>query len=240
MPDALEDADVETSSAAYARRFEGPVGRYFLERQTQATLDLLAASPKARVLDVGGGHAQLTGPLVDQGYDVTVYGSPRSSPDRLTPWTRVGRVRFETGDLLKAPFPDRAFDAVLAYRLLPHANRWRELVHELCRLSARVVMVDYPTTRSVNAISGAFFGLTRGVEGDTRPFRVFTEGEMAGVFAEAGFRATGRRPQFFFPMALHRALGAAGPVRLLEGTAAATGLTRVFGSPVILRLERAA
>lgn len=240
MADALEDADVETSSAAYARRFEGAVGRYFLDRQARATLDLLAGSPKARVLDLGGGHAQLTGPLVEHGFDVTVLGSPGSSPDRVRAFTQDGRARFETGDLLKAPFADRAFDVVLAYRLLPHVGRWRELIRELARLSARVVMVDYPTSRSVNAIAGPFFGWKRGVEGDTRPFRVFREGEIAGAFAETGFRPTGRRPQFLFPMALHRALGAAGPVRLLEGAAAATGLTRAFGSPVILRLERAA
>jgi hypothetical protein len=38
-------------------------------------------------------------------------------------------------------------------------------------------------------------------------------------------------------MALHRATGSASLARLLEGAAAGTGLRRLFGSPVILRLE---
>jgi hypothetical protein len=39
-------------------------------------------------------------------------------------------------------------------------------------------------------------------------------------------------------MALHRAAGRAGLARGLEGLARAAFLTRLFGSPVILRLER--
>ena len=71
----MTDADVETSSAAYARRFEGSVGRWFLDVQARTTLELLRPRPRTSVLEVGGGHAQLTGPLVEAGCDVTVYGS---------------------------------------------------------------------------------------------------------------------------------------------------------------------
>jgi 2-polyprenyl-3-methyl-5-hydroxy-6-metoxy-1,4-benzoquinol methylase len=63
-----EYADVETSSEGYARRFSGEVGKYFLEVQTQITLELLKPWPRARVLDVGGGHGQLALPLVNAGY----------------------------------------------------------------------------------------------------------------------------------------------------------------------------
>jgi SAM-dependent methyltransferase len=240
VPEAPEDADVETSSAGYARRFEGSVGRYFLDVQARATLDLLAPWPRATVLDVGGGHGQVTGPLVHGGHAVTVYGSPGSSEERVRAFTRDGRVRFTTGDLLKAPFPDRAFDVVLSYRLLPHVRRWPELVAELSRLAARAVVVDYPTARSVNAAAEAFFGLKKGVEGNTRPFTVFRDAEIEAAFAASGFRVTGRRPQFLFPMALHRGLRSAALARVLEGAAGAIGATRTWGSPVILRLERAA
>ena len=58
------------------------------------------------------------------------------------------------------------------------------------------------------------------------------------AFAAHGFAPTGRRPQFFFPMALHRALGLASLSRGLEGIATTLGLRRLLGSPVILRLER--
>jgi SAM-dependent methyltransferase len=233
-----EDADVETSSEGYARRFGGPVGRFFLDRQAEATLDLLRPFPGASVLDVGGGHAQVTGPLVAAGHPVTVLGSDASCEARVREWTQAGRARFVAGDLLAPPVPERSYDVVLSYRLLPHVRRWPELVAVLSRLSRVAVVVDYPTRRSVNAAAELFFGLKKGVEGNTRPFTVFSDDEVERAFAAHGFRPTGRRPQFFFPMALHRGLRSAGLARGLEGAASGLGLTRVLGSPVILRLER--
>jgi SAM-dependent methyltransferase len=238
LPAAREDADVETSSEGYARRFAGPVGRFFLDRQAESTLELLRPFPGASVLDVGGGHGQVTGPLVAAGHAVTVLGSDGSCEDRVREWTGTGRARFVAGDLLAPPLTDRAHDVVLSYRLLPHVRRWPDLVAVLCRLARLAVVVDYPTRRSLNAAAGLFFGLKKGVEGDTRPFLVFSDAEVEREFARHGFRPTGRRPQFFFPMALHRGLGSARLARGLEGAASATGLTRALGSPVIVRLER--
>jgi 2-polyprenyl-3-methyl-5-hydroxy-6-metoxy-1,4-benzoquinol methylase len=234
----LEDADVETSSEGYARRFDGPVGRWFLEVQARATLELLGPWTRAKVLDVGGGHAQLTEPLLAAGHDVTVYGSGASCGDRLRAWTESGRVLFRHGDLLRAPWPDHAFDVVVAYRLLAHVRRWRELLAELARLARQAVLVDYPSRRSVNAAAGRFFPLKKGVEGDTRPFAVFHDAEIVEALAAGGLRPAGRRPEFFFPMALHRAVGSASLARALEAAAAGMGLTRALGSPVILRLDR--
>jgi len=233
-----EDADVETSSDAYARRFGGAVGAWFLDVQSRATLDLLRPWPGAAVLDVGGGHGQLTGPLVDAGFDVTVYASDAACEARVREWTGSGHARFAAGDLLAAPWPDRSFDVVLAYRLLPHVRRWRDLVKELTRLARRAVVVDFPTARSVNAAAGALFSLKQGVEGDTRPFTVFHAAEVEGAFAGHGFVPTGRHPQFVLPMALHRATRSVALARALEGAAAAVGLRRAFGSPLLLRVER--
>ena len=234
----MTDADVEISSAAYARRFEGAVGRWFLDVQARTTLELLRPRPGTSVLELGGGHAQLIGPLVEAGCDVTVYGSADRCSERLQEWVRSGRARFCSGPLLQAPWPDGSFHAALAFRLLPHVDRWRELVRELCRLARHVVMVDYPTARSANAVSGALFGVKKGIEGDTRPFRVFRDPEVEEAFAAAGFVRTARRPQFLLPMALHRGLRLASLSRALETTAGVAGLTRAWGSPVILRAER--
>lgn len=232
-----EDADVETASVDYARRFAGAVGAWFLEVQARLTLELLRPWPGARVLDVGGGHGQLTGPLVEAGFDVTVHGSRDVCRDRVREWVDHGRARFEVGNVLALPFSDRSFDVVLSYRLLPHVTQWAALVGELTRLATRAVIVDYPTRRSVNAVADAFFGLKKGVEGNTRPFTVFRDHDVEAAFVERGFQRTARRPEFFFPMALHRGLGTAPLSRALEGAADALGLTRGFGSPVILRLE---
>ncbi len=232
-----EDADVVTSSDDYARRFSGAVGRYFLEVQAAATLELLRPFPGASVLDLGGGHGQLTGALVESGHELTVLGSDPACEKRVLPWTRGGRARFLAADLIEPGLADRSFDVVISYRLLPHARRWPELVATLTRLARAAVIVDYPTRRSVNAAAELLFGLKKGVEQDTRPFTVFGDRELEQAFGAHGFRPTGRRAQFFFPMALHRTTRSAALARALEGAARSLQLTRFFGSPVILRLE---
>lgn len=238
-PEAAEPApDIETSSEDYARRFAGAVGAWFLEAQARITLDLLAPWPRARVLDVGGGHGQLTGPLVAAGYDVTVYGSAEACAARVRPWTEDGRARFRAGRLDRLDAADRAFDVVLSYRLLPHVEDWRALVSELCRVAARAVIVDYPTRRSLNAVAGPLFGVKRGVEGDTRRFTVFADGDVRAAFAACSFAPTAREPEFVLPMALHRAIGIAPLSRAAEGLSALLGLRKALGSPVILRAER--
>jgi 2-polyprenyl-3-methyl-5-hydroxy-6-metoxy-1,4-benzoquinol methylase len=238
-PSARAEApDVETASEGYAGRFAGPVGTWFLEVQATTTLELLRPWPGASVLDVGGGHGQVTGPLVDAGYQVTILGSDERCRERVATWVDDGLARFRVADLSASGLADRSFDVVLSYRLLSHVPAWPRLAAELCRLSRLAVVVDYPTRRSVNILSGALFGLKRGVERNTRPFLVFHDRELLATFARSGFRATARRPQFLLPMALHRGLGRPRLSRWAEALGGGLGLTRAFGSPVILRLER--
>lgn len=234
----MEHADVETSSEAYARRFSGAVGGFFLAVQAEAALDLLRPFAPARLVDVGGGHGQLAGPLAIAGHYVTVVGSSEACRARVQPLVDDGQVRFQAADLLGLPFGARSFDVALAFRLLPHVPRWRELVAELCRVAARAVLVDYPTQRSVNAVARPLFGMKKRVEGDTRPFAVFRDAEIDDAFAGHGFRVVTRRPQFAVPMALHRALRMAAVSRGVERVARAAGITSRVGSPVIVRADR--
>jgi SAM-dependent methyltransferase len=215
------------------------VGTWLLEVQEAATVELLAGVEGRRVLDVGGGHGQLTGPLLARGYDVTVFGSNPRCADRIRDLLGGARCRFEAGDLLALPFPPRAFDIVVSHRLLPHVARWRRLVAELCRVADRAVLVDFPTVASLNVLTPGLFGLKKRLEGNTRPFALFREAEVREAFAGQGFRMTGRQAEFALPMVLHRAFKS--PV--LSGSAEAVcrwlGLTNRWGSPVIVRMERA-
>jgi SAM-dependent methyltransferase len=234
-----EPPDVETASEAYARRFSGAVGAWFLEVQTQATLELLEGLSGGSALDVGGGHGQLVPPLLAKGFAVTVLGSQEAPPDPLRSFLEKGQIRFLSGSLARFPFPDRSFDIVLSYRLLPHTPAWRGLIIELCRVARRAVLVDDPTVRSVNAASGVFFSVKRGIETDARPFRVFHDREIHEAFEHAGFEGKEKRGEFVLPMALHRAIGRARLSRGLEGALSGLGLRRLLGSPVILRAEPA-
>ncbi len=233
-----ETADIETATAAYAARFSGAAGDFFLARQTALTLELLSDLPGARVLDVGGGHAQIAEPLVRQGFAVTVTGSDESCRQRLDQCLAAGSFVFQRCDNLHLPFADRSFQVVTAFRLLPHVERWQKLLSELCRVAANCVVVDYPDRRSTNILYGQLFAAKKKMEGSTRPFTLFTRAEIATEMAAGGFTSPRFRPEFLLPMVLHRKLNNRGASSLLEKFFAASGATRLFGSPVIFRADR--
>jgi SAM-dependent methyltransferase len=240
QPDGrVEDADISTSSDDYARRFAGPVGEWLLAMQTRNTLDLLEGLPNgASVLDVGGGHAQIAPPLIDAGYAVTVVGSDSSCGARLKQLVDRGTCRFDVGNLRALPYADRSFDAVVCFRLLPHSVAWTGLVAELCRVARRCVVLDYPSTRSVNVLSEQLFSLKKGFEQNTRPFMLFTPREIESAFSALGFTVRAARPQFLLPMVVHRMVKSPALSRAAEAPGRLLGLTRRFGSPVIVRADR--
>lgn len=233
-----ETPDIETSSEDYATRFAGPVGEWFLNIQQANILRMIMPYPAATVLEVGGGHGQLTGGLVQQGYQVTVLGSDTRCQKRIQPFIKDGRCRFHTGNLLKLPYPSRAFDVVTSVRLLPHVSAWPQLVGELCRVARMAVVVDYPTRHSLNILTPALFSTKRQLEGNTRPYQTFYDAEVMAAFGQAGFKLAARKPQFFFPMVLHRMLRMRGISQALEGGCRSVQLTRLFGSPVIALFTR--
>ncbi|MBX7184499.1 MAG: class I SAM-dependent methyltransferase [Vicinamibacteria bacterium] len=239
MSEPLEDADVETASAGYAGRFDSPVGEWMLSTQTAITLDLLRDLPSATVLDVGGGHGQSARPLTSRGYEVSVLASsPAAVAEALRPSLDSGRVRLVVGDLRNPPVDPGSVDVVMSYRLLAHARDLPGLVAGFCRAARVAVLVDYATTRSFNAVAEPLFAAKKRVETNTRPFLVMRDPDVTALFSKHGFRLRERRPQFFWPMALHRALGSPGLSRALESATRATGLQARFGSPVIARFDR--
>ena len=235
----LEDADLETASADYAKRFDSPVGQWMLATQADITLDLLTDLPGASLLDVGGGHGQTAAILAGRGFKTTVLASsPLALAATLRPAIESGVVTLKTGDLGLPPIEPKSVDVVLSYRLLAHARDLPRLIEGLCRSARTAVVVDYATSRSFNAVADLFFGAKKQVERNTRPFAVMSDASVADLFRRNGFLLRKRRPQFFWPMALHRALGSPGLSRALEGLARAFGLRARFGSPVIARFDR--
>jgi ubiquinone/menaquinone biosynthesis C-methylase UbiE len=238
LPAFPEKADIETSSDDYALRFSGAIGTWFLQVQEEATLAMLAPHRGASVLDVGGGHGQLTSGLVQNGYRVTILGSSDTCKVRVQKFIDGKRCSFNVGNLLELPYPNQSFDIVLSYRLLPHVTHWKRLIGELSRVARNAVIIDYPSVRSVNCLTPLFFRLKRHLEGDTRCFTSFRESDLLEVFESFGFKGADRHAEFLLPMVLHRIMKAPKLSSALEKALRLSGATRVFGSPVILKVLR--
>jgi len=231
-----ETADIETSSKAYARRFSGQIGEWFINVQQEASLSMLAPHRRATILDVGGGHGQLTGALICNDHPVTVLGSAEICKVRIQDLIDNRRCSFKVGNILDLPFNDKHFDVVISYRLLAHVNQWQEFISELCRVAKKAVIIDYPEIRSLNAFAPYLFGYKKNVEGNTRPYSTFRESDLLQVFESIGFFRKNKFPEFFLPMVFHRKLNSLGISKSLEATFRFLGMTSLFGSPIILKL----
>jgi len=238
LVDFPETADIETSSDDYARRFSGQVGDWFLRVQEEATLRMLAPYKEAKILDVGGGHGQLTTALIRHDYQVTVLGSADVCKQRVWKFVDENRCSFKVGNILDLPYPDQTFDVVVSYRLLPHVTQWKRFLSELTRVAQKAVIVDYPAIKSVNAVAPLLFRLKKRLEGNTRPYKSFWESQLLAAFRAHGFIRVERYPEFFLPMALHRTMKLPSLSSKLERISRLSGLTALFGSPVILRFIR--
>jgi 2-polyprenyl-3-methyl-5-hydroxy-6-metoxy-1,4-benzoquinol methylase len=234
-----ESADVHASSAEYAKRFAGPIGLWLLDVQNEILLSLISGETQS-ILDIGGGHGQTAIPLYKSGKSVTVLGSSAACADQLTSEIDSGCISFKVGNLIQLPYGTRSFDTAVSFRLMSHCTAWRTLISEMCRVADHTVIFDYPSWCSANVCTPLLFRIKRRIEGNTRRYTLFTTGELKREFGKHGFVCTALRKQFFFPMGIHRALRSPTVSRLLEGCAAFFGLTRLLGSPVIIRFERSA
>ncbi len=233
-----ETNDIETSNDDYATRFKGKTGAWMLDMQTKLTRRHLAKIKRGTMLDVGGGHGQLAHPLADDGWDITVLGSAMSCEHRIKDLTDTGRAKFIMGNVIELPFEDNSFDVVICFRLLTHCDHWEQLVKELCRVSRGPVIVDYPTSQSINAIAPIFFNAKKKYEKNTRTWTLFKHKQVTDAFAAAGANIISRRKQFALPMVIHRALKCAELSGFSEGICRITGLTALCGSPVIVLADK--
>jgi len=234
----VEAPDVETSSEDYARRFSGKTGAWFLNVQENATMRMVSQYRGATVLDVGGGHGQLAGPLVRNGYQVTVLGSAEECKGRIQHLLDSDSCAFKLGNILNLPYSDQTFDLAISYRLISHVDHWERLLAELTRVARKAVIIDYPTKHSINAIAPHLFNLKKRLEGNTRPFTCFSEAELLEVFGDHGFVFAERFSEFLFPMVLHRSLKSVRSSSAIESIFRSLGITEHFGSPVILKAVR--
>ena len=169
----------------------------------------LACIPKGhRILDVPCGWGRVSVELACAGYQVT-------AADLSEPMLLAAREFFaqqqischvEKQDIEKLSYADGSFDAVLCFRFfhhLPYRGLRRRVVHELCRVADRFVLLSYLNPTSVAVVQRRLRARIAGV----RPPKHYTPlAEVAGYFRRAGFRLVADFALLRYLASLHLAL----------------------------------
>jgi SAM-dependent methyltransferase len=235
-------ADPEMARTFDEKRFGGPIGELIAVTQAQVLANMIGRIHEREILDVGTGTgraallfarggAYVT--AVDASEEMLAIARQRAAEQRV-------KVRFKRGDVHALGFPDREFDVVVCLRLLMHAPDWQQSIAELCRVAERLVIVDYPSARSVAAFEVAFRRMKHAAGMRTEPYRALTQRAVAEAFDRNGFRIRSVHRQFVLPIALHKAIRSRRFTVWFEDVLDRAGLLKLFGSPVTLVAERCA
>ena len=235
-------ADPATARNFDDRRFGGPIGDLVASAQARVLANFIGRIQQREILDVGTGTGRAALLLARGGARVTGVDASEAMLDvaRARAAADGVGVRFQLGDAHALDFPDRSFDVVVCLRVLMHTPRWRDCVAELCRVAERLVIVDYPAAASFALFESATRRVTHGLGARTEPYRVFTDGTIAGAFEHSGFRIRSTRRQFVLPIAFHKAIGSRRLTTGVENLLEKAGLLKVLGSPVSIVAERCA
>jgi ubiquinone/menaquinone biosynthesis C-methylase UbiE len=120
----------------YRRWRRGGLGQITDTLEQKLMLELIGGPAGLRILDAGCGDGVLTAALAQRGAVVTgVDADPRMlAASRARVQEMAVAVEFVEGDIRALPFPDAAFDVVIAVTVLcfvPHAER---AVREMARV----------------------------------------------------------------------------------------------------------
>jgi len=204
--------DVASSSHEYAERFSGPVGSYLLGVQQECIDKVLEgfiqknSGKNIKVLDLGGGHCQLTEFYLKLGYSITIQGSEERSFTRAKDlgYGNNPRIDFKISPLDKLDFRDSEFDLVSGIRLMAHVKDWRSFLKEMLRVSSQGIVFDFARLYTLNYLSPLLFHVKKRIEGNTRPFYCQSKPAVVKELKSLGCDQVLTQDQFAIQMGLHR------------------------------------
>jgi len=235
-------ADPQMARSFDQRRFGGPIGDLVARTQARVLANMVGRIQDRYILDVGTGTGRVALLLAHGAAHVTAVDASEEmlAIARKRAAAELVKVRFERGDAHALDFPDRSFDAVVSFRLLMHAPQWRKCLSEMCRVSDRLVIIDYPSATSFAFFESWLRRVASALGVRTEPYRVFTRGAIAAAFDENGYRIRSMHRQFVLPIGFHKLVGSRRFTMWIEDILDRIGLLRPFGSPVTLVAERCA
>jgi SAM-dependent methyltransferase len=233
-------ADPAMASSFDAARFGGPIGQILLEDQQRVLFEMLGGVKGLEILDVGTGTGRAAMALAGRGAVVT---GVDASDEMLQVARRRSSgaglaIEFTHADAHHLPYGDRSYDAAVCFRLLMHVPDWHGALGEICRVSRRRIVIDYPAAFSAASLQAGWRRIAISLGRQVEAYRVFSHHAVEDQLARHQFRVVSIHRQFVLPIGLHKLAGSPGVTRAVESGLASIGLLRLAGSPVTIAAER--
>jgi len=192
-----------------------------------------------RLLDVGAGTGKLSGHFAKRGYVVASDASLQMLINARQLAAKQN-IKYDAVvcDAHHLCFKDGSFDAVVSSRVLMHLVDWRKAIRELCRVSGKSVILDFPNYWSITIFERIFRKLKKILIPSVQSYRGFLGKTVAKEFGCHNFPVRVKLKSFFLPVAIYRLLNAPKFALKCESFWGKIGLTRLFGTPVTIKFER--
>lgn len=220
-----------------ADRFGGHFGEYVKRLECEYYESVLPSHP--RVVDVGTGSGKLAVHLAGRRWVVAADASLQmlQVARRQAALHGVSPL-FVVCDAHNLCFKSSAFDAAVSSRVLMHVSDWRAALGELCRVSGRSVVFDFPAAVSFTLVERILRRVQRWFRPAIQTYRGFWPSAVAAECERANFILYSRQKMFFFPFYFYRMVDSSRLASAVESLCRRCGLTALFGSPVLMRVDK--
>jgi len=220
-------------------RYGGPFGQYLENLEVETFLSMIDPESE-RILDVGAGTGKLSIPLILKSKEVL---SVDSSANMLrVAGLKSHKLNIEMkaviSDAHYLSFRDRTFDCVVSSRLLMHLIDWKKGIKEICRISKKELVIDFPANLSFASLDILFKRIKRFFLPETQVYNKYSIGDVAKEIKKNGFQVVQTRKEFFMPLIFHRWFNHPEISNKIEKLFRNFYITELFGNPVTIKAIR--
>ncbi|MBN1356541.1 methyltransferase domain-containing protein [bacterium] len=221
-------------------KFGTPVGAVFRKYQEGVIRSFLPSVDGRRILDLGAGTGRISLPLSDR--KAVVFAADASvamlKVAREKAWLQMRPVHCICADAHHLPFPDGSFHAAVSLRMLMHVRDWERAVAEICRVSGKYLIVDFPPRSGFAGFAPVVHPVIRLFRSGYQPYRIFSIHLIKRKLESLGYRVIGIDRHLVLPFGLHRLIGSPAFTCKTETLLRRLGLTDILGAPVTFLAEK--
>lgn len=232
--------DERTAATFDEEKFSGEIGSLIHESQQKILFEMIPDARGKRILDLGAGTGRISIPIAKAG--AQVYATDASIEMITVAKNKANeefvKMDFIVGDAHNLPFKDSSFDAVVSFRMLLHLEDWRKGLSEICRVTKKTIILDFPPKDSLVCLEPFYLDIKKKFCSNTQDYNVFSTKEISGRFEKEGFRVSMIKREFLLPLKFYRIVGKRSFAEYIENLFRRAGLIDKFGAPVTIKAER--